>query len=479
VFSRKRAKVLFGGAGFGGKSYHARSLSVEINGRLREEGFPGQWGILFCKVGEDLKKRHLSKLEEEFGSIGRITDDRRRGLCFRFNDATMGGFYLNHLEDADRLRSAEFAWAICDELTECTRDDFGRVLYSIRSSKQLPWLPFIGASNPDGPGHAWVRKLWIDRDFRAEDGEFDQDDFLYIPALPTDNPTWTDDMAASQFAGLSQYVRIARLTGSWDVIGNARYPSFDRKFHVYNLRETFPNGIPSHWRKYRAVDYGFGVPFCCLWAAMDGEGNFWVYRELYEKGVYAWDQAQRIKEYTSDGEKIELTYAGKDFWSNFPGHQGRTNLCAAKYYMDAGIPLTEANNERIAGWVTLENYVDPNNGMPNVFISDECQNLVRTLASLPLDTRSPILEKKGDTHPEAEDHAPEALRYLLHTYHHPSPTKMSLPGADATQEEINEFRKYSDNELARHIKKQTDRSFRDSVLKKAPRSSRRGSWLGR
>lgn len=459
-------------------SHLARSLIVELNGRLMQEGFPNPWGILFCKVGEDLKKRHLSKIEEELGSIGRITEDRKRGLCFRFNDENMGGVFLSHLEDADRLRSAEFAWAICDELTECTRDDFGRILYSIRSSKPVPHLPFIAMSNPDGPGHSWVRKLWIDRDFSKPDEDFDQDDFIYVKALPTDNPTWTEDMASSQFAGLTEHVRIARLTGSWDAIGNARFPTFDRGFHVFNFREKFPHGLPLNWRKYRAIDYGFGAPWCVLWAAKDGEGNFWVYRELYEKGVYAWEQAKRIKEFESSSEHIDLTYAGVDCWAK-TGQQFGNNLSVAKYYADAGINMVPVNNDRVAGWVTVENYLDPTNGLPNVFIEENCRNLVRTLAALPLDNRSPILEKKGEVHPEAEDHAPEALRGLLHTYHHPSNFKVKGPGATASEQEIERFNEFARDTFLEGIAKKETQHFDKTIRNKASRRTYRRSWPGR
>lgn len=463
LFSHPRANLLYGGAGFGGKSRWLRNVAGELNGELAQRGFPSPWGILLCKVGEDLRKRHLAKIQEEYAGMGEVKEDRTHGLSFHFYDKELGGFYLSHLEDADRLRSAEFAWALVDELTECTRDDFGKIRYSIRSPKKLPWLPFAAGSNPDGIGHPWVRKLWIDRDFSGDDTALDPDSFFFVSALAEDNPTWSHDMEASQFGGLAEAIRIARRTGSWDVIGDTRYPMFDRRVHVYEFQDEFPRGVPATWRKYRCVDYGVGEPFCCLWFAVDEDRNIWVYREVYKRELPAWEQAREIIELTPESEKITMTYMDPACWQRFPQHFGKTDHSVAKFYFQSGVkPITPANNDRLAGWEQIANYLSEGNGLPNLRIASSCTNLIRTLAALPMDKRTTILSKGGDVDPRAEDHAPDALRYGLLTYVRPPSGYNDLPTEFSTDEERSdhvsmvqsEFFKEIDRRASKRIAKQ-------------------------
>lgn len=396
-----------------------RWMTFELNARLAASGHPGQWGALACKVGVDLQKRHLGRLEDDLRGpdgrlLGKVRETRKRGLHFEFFNRDYGGFYLLHLEDADRLRSAEYSWFMVDELTECTRDDFGRILYSIRSGKDLPVLPFIAGSNPDGPHHPWVKKLWIERDFTGEeDSAFNPADFIFVPALPTDNPVWSDELAASQFAGLPANVREARLTGSWDVVEKARFPQFHRETHVFKMADWFPKGFPKEYRHFRAIDWGFGVPYCCLWAAQDEHGNVFVYREDYRKSLTPFQQVVRILEATGDVE-ITATYVDPSIAQTKGADMGQKPVSVLSEYRRYGLDkLVLANNNRQAGWAVIDRYLDQGNNYPNVYIEEGCKNLIREIASLPIDDRSLIIIKKEDTRPDASDHAADALRYLL------------------------------------------------------------------
>jgi len=69
------------------------------------------------------------------------------------------------------------------------------------------------------------------------------------------------------------------------------YKEFAREAHVI---DALPDGAES-WTRYRAIDFGYTNPFCCLWVAEDGDGRWYVYDEHYQGGWTYEDHAAVIK----------------------------------------------------------------------------------------------------------------------------------------------------------------------------------------
>jgi len=60
-----------------------------------------------------------------------------------------------------------------------------------------------------------------------------------------------------------------------------------------NLCQPFE--IPSDWRRYIGVDFGFNNPCAAVWVAVDKETDTWyVYREYKKKGKTAQEFASEI-----------------------------------------------------------------------------------------------------------------------------------------------------------------------------------------
>lgn len=463
--SRKNARVLYGGAGFGGKSYGIRTAAVDILGTLKfKHEIPEQWVVIFCDTYPTLRDRQIVKISEEFRDLGRVKESTVRGLHFEFEKGSGlegSGIYLRNLDDSEKYRSFEVAAAFVDELTTIQQKPFGDILYIIRSPLELPFLPFGAGSNPDGVGHSWVKKLWIDRDFSGEtldasDVPMDEDDYIFVQALPTDNPTWEHNKT-SFYAGISNLspaVQKARLEGSWEFVGNARF-TFNKQRNVFNYKEQFPNGIPKGWRIYRGIDYGKRAAYCCLWAAMDFDGNLWVFKEDYWSGLDVYEQATRVAELTGN-LSVTASYLDPACWSKLP----YTNLIPAKVFNDAGVRVVEAINDRIPGWNTLDKYFGADNGYPDIFIASTCTNLIRQIEGAPYDTRGELSGKREDIDPRFEDHALDALRYLAHSLAAPPRDKITLPTPDSSEEIKKDFMRRSMTKFWDDIDKSAERNFR-------------------
>ena len=268
-------------------------------------------------------------------------------------------------------------------------------------------VPYMRATaNPGGVGHQWVKERYVEpaewnTTFVGEDGLSRR----FIPASLHDNPYLTrDGQYERMLRSLPEVHRRRLLMGDWDVSEGSAFPEFDRGIHVIE-----PFIIPSGWNRLKGVDYGYTSPSACLWAAIDpDDGTVIIYRELYERGL------------TADELKIRMTSLERDEIREIPGvldtaawnrtgYTGPTigeSLCKQPY----GHKLRPADKNRIGGKQQIHAHLkpDPRSGRPKLVIFETCRNLIRELSSIPV---SQTNSEDVDTH--AEDHAYDALRYLL------------------------------------------------------------------
>lgn len=185
------------------------------------------------------------------------------------------------------------------------------------------------------------------------------------------------------------------------------FPEWSRDVHVCPAFR-----VPLEWPRWRAVDYGYGAPFCCLWGALAPSGTLYVYRELYQAGLLDREQAFQIRT-ASAGERIRATYGdANSFWTE--KHNGYVIQSPAAAYAEMGVLLTRANDNRKAGNARIHELLAwaPAQGAqpmvpPQVQVFETCVNLIRTLPDLLRDDDDP-----DDVDTTGEDHAFDTLKYL-------------------------------------------------------------------
>jgi hypothetical protein len=179
------------------------------------------------------------------------------------------------------------------------------------------------------------------------------------------------------------------------------FPEFDPSIHVCD-----PFVIPPEWKRIRAVDYGYAVPYCCLWLAQSPAGTIFVYRETYARGMTAGQQAYEIR-LASAGETIKQTVADPSMWAT--QREGRIIKSVEAQYGEWEITLTKANNDRLGGAERVHAALEWSVLAPaRLQIFRTCTNLIRTM---PLLVRDP--NKPEDVDTTCEDHAFDSLRYGL------------------------------------------------------------------
>ena len=400
---------LYGGAKAGGKSYILRWALIRKLVKWAVQGHLGVRVMLCCEDYPSLKDRQVTKIEKEFPKwLGTLSNSQIEGLSFKLKPEYGGGILaLRNLDDPSKYASSEFAVVAIDETTKNQREVFDQ----LRSIVRWPGIEdtgLWGATNPGGIGHAWVKKLWIDRDFDPiQDPPESQ--FYFVKSLPLDNPH-NAEAYLKELASLPEKLRKAYWDGNWDVFEGQFFTIWDRQKHIiepYTLAPTF--------KRFRAYDYGHENPACCLWGAVDYDGNVWIYREKYWPKGHKVDVDKQGEEIVrlSEGETYEFSVADPAIFASTGIVDPRGGQTIAETFARHGIIWLPASNRRVDGWSLMNKYLYwDERTAPKLRYFSTCKDSIRTIPSLVHDELHP-----EDVDTDGEDHAADTIRYLLMALH--------------------------------------------------------------
>lgn len=178
------------------------------------------------------------------------------------------------------------------------------------------------------------------------------------------------------------------------------------------------------------MDYGLDM-LAGYWIAIDSGGKAYVYKEVYKSGLVISKAAELINSMTS--EEIYCYIAPPDMWNR----RQDTGKSVAELFAEKGIVLTKAENDRVAGWYNLREWLRPiknefGEQEPTLKIFSSCSNLIRCLPALVADRLNP---NDAATEPHELTHAPDALRYFVAG----RPVPAVEAGADGYQDQMEEI----------------------------------------
>jgi len=234
--------VLYGGSLGSGKSYWLRWMMVyRLMDMWSKYNIRGIRAGLFCEDYPSLHDRHLSKVKYEFPAwLGKYNEQRHEfTLAPEYGSGVIA---FRNLDDPEKYLSVEFAIMGVDEINRNPITTFREL------RKRLRWagikdVRFLCACNP--VGEVWVKNMFVKRLFPPEENE--QYEFVYVPALPTDNP-YLDASYYKSLESLPEAERKAFLEGNWDSFGEAMdvkgYMRLitDREFQACQVSEGIHSG---------------------------------------------------------------------------------------------------------------------------------------------------------------------------------------------------------------------------------------------
>ncbi len=390
-FFASRAKyTAYGGARGGGKSWALRRKLAALCLR-----YPGISCLLVRRTMAELKTNHLIPMLREYGAFMTYSESDKRIVCSNGSTISLG--YCSSSRDTLRYQGQEFDIIALDEATQFGEHQFSVFKACLRGVNEFPKRMYL-TCNPGGVGHAWVKRLFVDRDFRT--GE-DPKDYLFIPAVVYDNSVLMSSCPeyTVQLESLPPRLRDAWLYGKWNVFEGQFFPEFDIDRHVTD------SAVPTKkLRHFISFDYGFDM-LAALLIAVDGD-RLIVESEYCAPNLTLSEAAERVA--ALSGGLAEYAVASPDLW-NRRQDSGKSGF-EIMQQVKGMPPMTPADDRRIPGWRMLREYLSISSGEPRLIISSRCYELIRCLPALLCD---PLRPEDASGEPHSVTHAPEALRYAV------------------------------------------------------------------
>jgi hypothetical protein len=230
----------------------------------------------------------------------------------------------------------------------------------------------------------------------------------------------------------------------------------DRLKHVFDFDKMTPK---EDIHVFRAYDWGYARPACCLWAFADYAGRIYIYREMYfgkanNQGIQmiTREQARKIKATEEDHkERPALRVADASLWDKPTNQNERSERLPSNaeimeregVFFDRSVSI-DAKKSFLQGMHQVHDRLGVDeDGLPGLMVFSTCVHWWRTVPVLPLD---PLDPEKYDT--TAEDHAADATRYLCSA----RPFRSHIPSKEPPMYSIEWFYRRQDERKSRiHI----------------------------
>ena len=405
----KHRHIAYGGARGGGKSWAVRTKS-----KLLAFRYPGIKILIVRRTYKELQNNHIEQLTAELAGFAKYN---RSDKMFRFpNGSTISFGYCANEGDLGQYQGAEYDVVFIDEAGQLQESWIRKINLCVRGTNGFPKRTYY-TLNPGGPGHAYFKRVFVDRNFNPDE---DPNDYFFIQAKVEDNKALMDTQPdyLRELENLPPTLRAAWKDGRWDVYEGQFFEDFrDVPEHYKDRRWTHviePFEIPDGWTICRSYDFGYGKPFSCAWWAVDYDGTIYRIMELYgctrtpNEGV-KWTPDKQFEEIHKTemqhpwlkGKNI-IGVADPAIWDASRGESVADT--AARY----GVFFTPGDNERIAGWMQCHYRLQfDEDGYPRMYVFNTCRAFIRTIPTLIYDEH-----RAEDLDTKMEDHVADEWRYF-------------------------------------------------------------------
>lgn len=406
--------VAFGGARGGGKSYGVQMKAVIL--ALRH---PGIKILIVRRTLVELRNNHIDPLKKMLKGLAKYNRQERKFIFF--NGSTITFEFYDSDNDEMKYQGVEYDVIFIDEATQFQEAWLKVIATSCRGVNEHPKRVYY-TCNPGGPGHSYIKRLFIDRDFR---GDEKPEDYVFIQSLVMDNKAL---MKASPeyiryLQNLPPKLREQWLYGNWDIAEGMFFEEWRNNPDGYKTKQWThviePFAPRTHWKIYRSFDWGYAKPFSCGWWTEDDDGVVYRIDELYgveysggdpipDQGV-KWDPDRvftEIRKHEMEHPWLKnkqiIGVADPAIWD------AESGISFAETAAKHGVFFQPGDNARIPGWMQMHYRLRfDENGYARLYVFNTCRNFIRTITTLEFDKhKSEDLDTKG------EDHAVDEARYF-------------------------------------------------------------------
>lgn len=441
----------YGGARGGAKSHAIREIALLLG---LDPAF-GLKSLIFRRYSKELLKNHILPLYEKHARLMENYNKSEKILYSPNGEPLIQFGYADSESDIYSFQGFEFDLIFIDEATHCTPHQMQFMKTSNRTMKAGFTPKMILTMNPGGVSHAWLKRLFIDRNFLPNE---DPGQYFFLQSYLWDNVFWSikslekhgisihdyyhvwsegerkeyclkNSTYAANLKSLPAELRTAYLYGDWEVFGGMFFRNFDRKRQVIE-----PFEVPESWALVGSLDPGFSSPCSFGVTARDHDGRFYRLFTYYEKQRTPVQHAEAISELLTEDPLLKKitggrvprmivsgrdAFAKKERYSIFANETTFADVFAAK-----GIFLSPAYTSRKTGWWAWKSLFPSEEKDPAYFIFNGCNSpLIDEMMSATFDSKEPedIAGKGND--PAVSDHALDEQRYGIMALLRPEGTK--------------------------------------------------------
>ena len=219
------------------------------------------------------------------------------------------------LDDPGRALGARFGLVVIDQAEQISESDFELINTRV-GQPDVPYQQILLICNPDSPDH------WIYKRYRPDSGIGTRVDAKGIEfaevilSSPEDNMEYATQTYRESLDRMSGTWRMRYRLGQWAGFEGAVYgDAWDAARHVVERPAAWAEWggyPPPGWQRIRSVDFGFYPdPFVCQWFAIDHDGRYWRYREIYMTKRLVEDHARDIVELESREREVLTALAAE------------------------------------------------------------------------------------------------------------------------------------------------------------------------
>jgi len=339
------------------------------------------WGMLYKIFRQLPKELQVKKNESEL--YVEIRD---------VNGTGTSRVELKGADNPDSLRGVKLNGAILDEYADMKENVYQEIIRPALTDLR-GWCWFVGT--PKGFNHFHdVYKFAL---------EPSNEDWSAFKCTTYDNPYIPKEDIDLAGIELNEDFFSQEYMADFKKFTGLVYKDFDRTTHIVDNIDV------SLFTKYRSIDFGTTNPFVCLWIAVDGDDNWFIYDEHYQPG---WSLKQHAEVITSKsmGEEYMATYrdpSAKLLDIELPEFQ--------IYPQAANNAVNPKDVEIGISKIQSQLKINPSTTQPKLFVFRHCENTIREFETYSwqpnkVDTNNLNVPIKKD------DHAMDCVRYFSNTY---------------------------------------------------------------
>ena len=325
-------------------------------------------------------------------------------------------FVTGHLSDPGsyiQYVGHEYQRMLIEELTQIPSEElYLKVLSSCRTTNKIQPQIFC-TTNPGGQGHSWVMKRWNIKGSPP----YKINKFLnriFIPSTVEDNPSLTtsDPQYLKFLDNLPEPLKSAWRKGDWSVFAGQYFVKYSSVIHGIK-----PFIIPDSWDIFGGLDFGTTNPTAFgIYTRNTNDNSIIRIGEYYRPGLTAIENARNIYQYCIEnkytkGRLPEIVYSDPSMWiktrlqDDFIGADAPSDQ-----FINIGLNLEKANNDRINGWRICNELLDWNeNKNPSFYyFIGENDNFEEYIPQQLYDEKNKEDLKKCDI-----DHVADEWRYAM------------------------------------------------------------------